>query len=265
MANRVSRARNLNETSISSDPCRLRKPRYREFVLSEALTLAAFGRWSGEFTPLEPPIRSRPANIDVKHFEAGLAELTARRIGWLPSIDSVIVTLAHPGGSSHRNMDGSRHLLIQSDAAKFDLDHSQLPAICWRMKSLYWHTLWRQRQAGKLGDAHRIADRLLALAERLTRSYPDQAAAYMLLSEGYVQRAKNRLSRATGNPWTGGSEKPSRRRSRRRRLNPKTPRCTISSRIAAPAWTSWHRSRTACIRDRPVLAAHRAWPSSNGP
>ncbi len=48
-----------------------------------------------------------------------------------------------------------------------------------------------QRQVGKLGEAHRIADQLLALAERLTRSYPDQAAAYMLLSEGYIQKAKN--------------------------------------------------------------------------
>ncbi len=34
-------------------------------------------------------------------------------------------------------------------------------------------------------------DQLVALAERLTRSYPDQAVTYMLLSEGYVQKAKN--------------------------------------------------------------------------
>jgi len=47
-----------------------------------------------------------------------------------------------------------------------------------------------QRQVGKLGDAHRIADQLVALGERLTQLYPDQAAACMLLSEGYVQRAK---------------------------------------------------------------------------
>jgi hypothetical protein len=53
-----------------------------------------------------------------------------------------------------------------------------------------WGMMTWQRQVGKSGDAHRIADQLLALAERLTQSYPDQATAYMLLSEGYVQKAK---------------------------------------------------------------------------
>ena len=63
-----------------------------------------------------------------------------------------------------------------------------------------------QRGRGKLGDAHRIADQLLALAERLTQSYPDQAAAYMLLSEGYVQRAKIAY-RVDGEPVIGWERK----------------------------------------------------------
>ncbi len=51
-------------------------------------------------------------------------------------------------------------------------------------------TLGWQRPVGKLGHARRVADQLLALADRLIRSYPDRAASYMLLSEGYVQKAK---------------------------------------------------------------------------
>jgi hypothetical protein len=48
-----------------------------------------------------------------------------------------------------------------------------------------------QRSVGKLGSANRIVDRYLTLGERLTRSHPGQATAYVLLSEGYVQKAKN--------------------------------------------------------------------------
>ncbi len=52
-------------------------------------------------------------------------------------------------------------------------------------------TLSRLRKAGKLAEAQQGVDRWLALARRLTQSYPDQAATYMFLSEGYVQKAKN--------------------------------------------------------------------------
>ncbi len=80
---------------------------------------------------------------------------------------------------------------MQSDAAKYHLDHTRIPAIGWLMRDHCATTASWLRKAGKLGAAHRIADQWLALAERLTQLYPDQAAAYMLLSEGYVQRAKN--------------------------------------------------------------------------
>ena len=52
-----------------------------EIVLSEALTLAALGRWSGEFAPLRSPIGSLPAYVSFDGVEGDLAELTARRIG----------------------------------------------------------------------------------------------------------------------------------------------------------------------------------------
>jgi serine/threonine protein kinase len=180
---------------------------YRELVFSEMLTVAALGRWSGELTPLERSIRSRPANIDVKPLEACLAELTARRIGLLPSIDSSDQSSRFVSeGLPTETWTDRAVSVIQADAAKFDLDHNHLPAICWRMKSLYWHTLWQQRQAGNLAEAQRIVDRLLALAGRMTRSYPDQAAAYMLLSEVYVQRAKNAY-RVRGEPVDGWERK----------------------------------------------------------
>ncbi len=160
------------------------------FVLSEALTLAALGQWSGEFTRLRSPTHWQPVVVDSDR--SGLyyiAELTARRIGWLPSI--VTSPWLIPEDLPTQAWTDRVISSIQSDAAKFDLDHTGIPAIGWIMRYHCAGILGWQRNVGKLGDAHRIADQLLALAERLTRSYPDQAAAYMLLSEGYVQNAKN--------------------------------------------------------------------------
>ncbi len=79
---------------------------------------------------------------------------------------------------------------MKSDAAKFDLDHTRIPEIGKKLWVSGGTTLGWQRRVGKLGHAHRVADQLLALADRLIRSYPDRAASYMLLSEGYVQKAK---------------------------------------------------------------------------
>jgi len=161
---------------------------FREFVLSEALTLAALGRWPCEFTPLRSPIQPQPANVATQELERVLAELPARRLGLLPSIvTSPWLTPEDLSGEAWVDRVISS---IKTDAALFHLDPTRIPAIGWQMRNAWAHTLW-QRRVGKLGDAHRVADQLLALAERLTRSYPDQAAAYMLLSEGYVQKAKN--------------------------------------------------------------------------
>ena len=159
------------------------------FVLSQALTLAALGQWSGEFTPLRSPIHPLPAVVDINRLQMWLAEMAPRRIGWLPSIAKSPWRIAEdlPTEAWTDRVISS----VESDATKFDLDHTRIPAIGWMMREYFAGTLAWQRRVGKLGDAHRIADQLLALAERLTRSYPDQAASHMLLSEAYVQRAKN--------------------------------------------------------------------------
>ena len=98
-----------------------------------------------------------------------------------------------------------------------------------------------QRQVGKLGDARRIADQLVALAERLTRSYPDQAAAFMLLSEGYVQEAKIAY-RVDGEPVIGWERKALDAAIHAEKLEPEMTRRTASSKIATPDWPSWHRT-----------------------
>jgi hypothetical protein len=175
-----------------------------EFDLSEALTLAALGQWSGEFTRLRSPIHPRPANVAIGDLELGLAELAARRIGWLPSIarSAWLMPEDLPTEAWTDRVISS----IKSDATKFGLDHTRIPAIGWTMSHHVAGTMTWQRRVGKLGDARRIADQLLALAERLTRSYPDQAAASMLLSEAYVQRAKIAY-RVDGEPVIGWERK----------------------------------------------------------
>ena len=121
--------------------------------------------------------------------ELDLAELTALRIGWLPSI--VKSPLPIPEDLRSETWVDCVIGSIETEAAKFQLDGSRIPAIASWLRLPVKIAVAHQRHVGKLGDAHRIADRVLALAERLTLSYPDQAAAYMLLSEGYVQKAKN--------------------------------------------------------------------------
>ena len=115
---------------------------------SEALTLAALAR----------------------NLEPDLAELTARRIGWLPSIarSPWLIPEDLPAEAWTVRVISS----MNSDATKFGIDHTRIPAIGWIMRHHSASTMTCQRQVGKLGDAHRIADQLVALAERLTRSYP---------------------------------------------------------------------------------------------
>jgi hypothetical protein len=165
------------------------KTAFPEFALSEALTLAALGQSSGEISPLRSPIHPQPAIVDINHLEMCLAEIAARRIGWLLSIAKSPWLV--PEGLPTEGWTDLVISSIKSDASKFALDHTRIPAIGWMMRHHCASTLGWQRKVGKLRDAHRIADQLLALAERLTQLYPDQAAAYMLLSEGYVQKAKN--------------------------------------------------------------------------
>jgi eukaryotic-like serine/threonine-protein kinase len=161
---------------------------FPEIVLCEALALAALGRGTGELSPVQSPIPPQPANVAIRNLERDLAELTARRIGFLPSI--VKSRRLIPEDLSSEAWAERVISSIKTDAAKFHLDHTRIPLIGWRMRDFSHETLAWQRRVGKLGDARRGADRALALAHRLTQTYPDQAAAYMILSDGYVQRAK---------------------------------------------------------------------------
>jgi eukaryotic-like serine/threonine-protein kinase len=161
---------------------------FAAIVLSEALTLAALGQWSGELTVPRSPVQWQLPSVEINDLELSLAELTASRIGWPPWIDRSTSLI-----SNDLPLDAWVDRVIsaiQSDATKFDLDRTRIPAIAWLMRRHCASTLAWHRRVGKLDDEHRLVDRLVALARRLTQSYPDQAATSMLLSEGYVQRAK---------------------------------------------------------------------------
>jgi hypothetical protein len=162
---------------------------FPEFALSEASTLAALGQWSGAFTPPRSPTDRPPTIRDTNQFEMCLAELAARRVGWLPSIarSPWLIPMDLPTEAWTDRVISS----IQSDATKFHIAPTRIPAIGWNMMHPCASTQTWYRKVDKVGEAHRLADQEVALAERLTRTYPDQAAAYMLLSEGYVQKAKN--------------------------------------------------------------------------
>ncbi len=157
--------------------------------LNEALTSAALGQWLGDIPIAPSPIHLHQANVEIDEIVLRLAELTARRTGFLPSI---VKSPWHiPAGSSSEAWADRVISSIQSDTTKFNLDRTHVPAIAWSMITQFFaSTLSQQRTLGKLDDARRLLDQLLALAERLTQLYPDQAASFMFLSEGYVQRAK---------------------------------------------------------------------------
>jgi hypothetical protein len=159
-----------------------------EIVLSEVLALAALGRGSGELTVLPTPIHFQPP-YSIADLDRDNGELMARRLGLYPSLlksSGIIPEDLPPEAWVDRLMS-----LIETDAAKFHLNRARIPAAAWWLRAPFVNMAGHQRSFGTLGGAHRIVDRLFALAERLTRSYPDQAAAYMLLTEGYVQKAKN--------------------------------------------------------------------------
>jgi hypothetical protein len=162
---------------------------FPEIVLSEVLALAALGRWSRECPQVHSSIEPPPANIIIQDPERDLAELAARRVGWLPSLTkSPWLT---PDDLSSQAWADQVISVIKMDAAAIHRDRSRISAVAWWLRPHLQNRLALERRVGKLGDAHRIADRFTALAERLTQSFPDQAAAHMLLSESYVQKAKN--------------------------------------------------------------------------
>ena len=159
-----------------------------DFVLSEALTLAALGRWSGELRVSQSPLPSQPALLTAHESLSNLAELAARRIGWLP-------TIAKPawftGNESPTEAWADRVIAsVGSDAKRMNLDHRRVTTIFWLMRVRALPVLHTLRSLGKLDDARRITDQWLALGERLAKLYPNEVDGYMMLSEGYIQRAK---------------------------------------------------------------------------
>ncbi len=199
-ANRIATSKELEEDLRLASSIRAAEPAVPAFVLSELLALAALGRLPDEYASDRAPIHLRPERGPRPDLEAGLGELTARRIGLLPS--SVESPLPIPQDLSADAWTDRVISWIRSDAATFGLDPARIPAIGWFMLRSSSETLASQIRAGKLGDAGRSVDRLLALAERLRRSYPDQAAPYMLLSEGYLKKAKIAY-RVDGEPVIG--------------------------------------------------------------
>src|SRR5262249_15183425 len=99
-----------------------------EIVLSEALTLTALGRWSGEFTPIRSPLHSQPP-YSIQGLERDIAELAARRFGLLPSIGKPpwIIMDDLPADAWADRIISS----IEIDAARFQLDRTRLPAIAY--------------------------------------------------------------------------------------------------------------------------------------
>ena len=159
---------------------------FPEFVLNEALILAALGQWSGEFTPLRFPIHPQPALVDGNRFEFG-SRRTDGETDRLAAIDCRVARLI-PDDFSSDAWTNRVIASMKSDAAKFQLDNTRIPEIGKKLWACADHP--RLAKTGATGDAHRVADQLLSPADRLIRSYPDRAASYMLLSEGDVQEAK---------------------------------------------------------------------------
>jgi serine/threonine protein kinase len=163
--------------------------KHSEIALSEALPLAALGRWSGEFDSSQFADWPQPTSGSSPILERDLAELAARRLGWLPSI--VRLPLSIPDDLSAEAWADRFISSIEADTAKFHIDRMRIPAVVWWLKQPHHTAASNQRHIGNLREAQRITDRFIALAERLTRSYPDQVEASMLLAEACVQKAKN--------------------------------------------------------------------------
>ncbi len=77
----------------------------------------------------DPPASSERLNPEL---ERDLAELTARRIGWLPSLvkSPWLIPEDLPAETWTDRVISS----IKSEAAKFHIDHSRIPAIGWMMR-----------------------------------------------------------------------------------------------------------------------------------
>jgi hypothetical protein len=161
-----------------------------EVILSKTLTLAVLGESVGDLTSVRSAIRKHPTNrLESDWFEIGVAELTARRIGWLPSLDESSCLIL--GDLPSPTWADRAWSILESHRLALGLDVSEIPKIGLAMRHSSVNGLGWQRRVKKLDEARRIADQMVALAERFSRSFPVRAEPYMLLSDGYIQKAKN--------------------------------------------------------------------------
>src|SRR5262249_14541592 len=117
----------LEEDSSLLESAPVAETAFPEYALSKALNLAALGRWSGEFTAFRSSGPMQPAYADMARLEIYLAELEARRTGFLPSI---VKSPLHIAEDLTKDAWVDRVILsIKSDVARFDIDHSRIPTI----------------------------------------------------------------------------------------------------------------------------------------
>jgi serine/threonine protein kinase len=158
-----------------------------QFVVSEALTSAALAKPSFDLR-LAGSTRRPWSAAEIEILEQGLGEFAARRLGWmrfLASSNGLIGQDAPMDAWADRVIDA-----VRSDATAFGLDHSHVPAICSGVRRWFPGLLSSLRRAKRFDQERVVVDHLLVLSKRLTQTFPDQATAYMLLHDGYVQRSK---------------------------------------------------------------------------
>ena len=181
----------------------IRSERGAEFAfpvicLSEALTRARLGENFDDSLPHQPLVLTDRTTGWIEGLERSLAELAGCRIGWVPSLGTSSSVIANdPPGEpwADRVIEAMR-----SDSANFGRDTSRVPVIAFWLGDHCAGRSSRYRRADKLADAQRCVNQLLVLAKRLTQAYPDEATAFMLLSEAFVQNAKIAYRQQDGDP-----------------------------------------------------------------
>jgi len=82
---------------------------------------------------------------------------------------------------------------IRDRCSKLALADSMVPATLIVIEQDAAESGMRQRKLGRLDDARATAARLMTIARRLVREYPDDASSYRVLSEAH-NRSRKRLS-----------------------------------------------------------------------
>ncbi len=135
---------------------------------------------------------SSPENQPIRHSrESFVAEWLALSVGPLSPFRSLSAAATYD-----RDPEAGAVALISAirdRCSKLGLADSMVPAAM----SVFWtdaaELAVKQRKLGRLDEARATAARLMALARRLVREYPDSALAYRVLSEVHNQIKKNAL------------------------------------------------------------------------